>query len=105
MQKTDKKFSAFEIVVGLILIVYCTLMVIVFLWALNTSIKSDDNFLSDPRGLTSTFAFENYISAFKLKKNSFDNELQWKSSFDVAKLGNKYLLSNEEKIEKVYKRR
>ena len=47
--------------------------------------------------------FENYISAFKLKKNSFDNELQWKSSFDVAKLGNKYLLSNEEKIEKVYK--
>ena len=64
MQKTHKKFSAFELIMGLVLIVYCAFMIIIFLWALNTSVKSDDNFLADPRGLTNSFAFENYISAF-----------------------------------------
>ncbi len=64
MQKTHKKFSAFELIIGLVLIVYCAFMIIIFLWALNTSVKSDDNFLADPRGLTNSFAFENYISAF-----------------------------------------
>ena len=64
MRKTGKKFSAFELILGSVLIVYCAFMVIIFLWALNTSIKSDDNFLADPRGLTNSFAFENYLSAF-----------------------------------------
>ena len=49
MRKTGKKFSAFELILGSVLIVYCAFMVIIFLWALNTSIKSDDNFLADPR--------------------------------------------------------
>ena len=64
MRKTGKKFSAFELILGSVLIVYCAFMVIIFLWALNTSIKSDDNFLADPRGVTNSFAFENYLSAF-----------------------------------------
>lgn len=64
MQKTRKSFSIFELIIGLTLIAYCAFMIIIFLWALNTSLKSDDNFLADPVGFTKTFAFENYLSAF-----------------------------------------
>ena len=39
-------------------------MVIVFLWALNTSLKTADNFSRDPVGITRAFAFENYIKVF-----------------------------------------
>ena len=74
MRKTGKKFSAFELILGSTLIVYCAFMLIIFLWALNTSIKSDDNFLADPRGLTNSFAFENYLSAF--------NNIKYKDGLD-----------------------
>lgn len=47
--------------------------------------------------------FENYISSFRLKKNVFVNPAEWQKTFDIAKLGNKYLSENENKINKVYK--
>lgn len=64
MKNNRKNTSVFEIAIGLILILYCVLMILLFVWALNTSIKTDDNFLKDPVWVTKTFAFDNYIKAF-----------------------------------------
>ena len=64
MRKGRKKISIFEISIGLILIAYCLFMLVLFLWALNTSVKSDDNFSKDPIWLTQKFTIDNYIAAF-----------------------------------------
>lgn len=47
--------------------------------------------------------FENYISAFKLRKKNFESENEWQTGFEIAKIGNKYLTKNEKQINKVYK--
>ena len=64
MQKTNKKFPVFELLISVLLIAYCAFMILLFAWALNTSLKSDENFLADPRGLTKSFEIKNYLSAF-----------------------------------------
>ncbi len=64
MQKGRRKFTAFEIAIGTLLLVYCFFMIVLFVWAISTSLKTDDNFLKDPVGFTNSFAFDNYLAAF-----------------------------------------
>ena len=74
MQNTNKKFPVFELLISILLIAYCAFMIVLFAWAFNTSLKSDDNFLADPRGLTKTFEIKNYLSAF--------NNIKYKDGLD-----------------------
>lgn len=64
MEKSKKKISIFEIVIGIVLLLYCAILIVLFAWALNTSLKTFDNFAKDHIWLTNTFAFKNYITAF-----------------------------------------
>ncbi len=60
----QKKFSAFSAVVGTFLGIYVLSIIGMFLWALNSSLKTVDTFDFDTLGITKDFAFENYVTAF-----------------------------------------
>jgi ATP-dependent helicase/DNAse subunit B len=46
--------------------------------------------------------FETYISNFRIKKSVLLNKAEWKSSYEIAKLKNSFLIKNEKSIQKVY---
>ena len=64
-----RKFSPFGIVVGSILGIYTLAIIMLFLWAINSSLKTVDQFDFDTTGLTKTFHFDNYRYAFYLGFN------------------------------------
>lgn len=64
MLNTKKKTSAFEVIIGVVLIVYCLIFIALFVWAFATSLKTDDEFIKDPAGLVGSFKFSNYIEVF-----------------------------------------
>ena len=64
MIKTKRKPSVFEIVIGCILILYCLVFAIVFVWAICTSLKTGDEFIQNPSGLSSSLNFSNFIEVF-----------------------------------------
>ena len=61
-----KKFSLFGLVVGCILGIYTLAMITLFLWAINSSLKTVEQFDFDTIGLSKTFHFDNYRYAFYL---------------------------------------
>ena len=64
-----RKISPFGIIVGSILGIYTLAIVMLFLWAINSSLKTVDQFDFDTTGLTKTFHFDNYLYAFYLGFN------------------------------------
>lgn len=59
-----KRISAFTIIVGALLAIYVLSILFMFLWALNTSLKTSETFDHDVLGITKDFAFDNYLTAF-----------------------------------------
>ena len=57
--------SAFGFVVGFLLVIYSLGLIALLLWAVNTSLKTDDNYFLDQLGLTKTWSFPNYVNSFK----------------------------------------
>lgn len=64
-----RKVSPFGLVFGSILGIYTIGMILLFLWAVNASLKMVDQFDFDTIGLTKTFYFTNYEYAFYLGFN------------------------------------
>lgn len=64
MIKTKRKLSVFEIIVGLILLVYCVAFILIFIWSFCTSLKTGDEFLANPSGLANSFNIGNFIDTF-----------------------------------------
>jgi len=57
--------TPFMIVIGFLLLIYGIGLVALFLWAINTSLKDNDNFIRDPLWLTSSWDFANYVTVFE----------------------------------------
>lgn len=64
MKRTKRKITALEITLFIILLCYVLLLILIFAWSLNTSLKTDSNFKEDSIGLTKSFHFANFINAF-----------------------------------------
>lgn len=83
--KSKKHFSAFEVIIFIILALYAVSMFALLFWALNTSLKSDDVFYRDIKGvlgITTEFKFSNFITAFNyLKVPGTGSLAQYKISF------------------------
>ncbi len=62
--RKPNRLSPYGAIVGTVLGVYVLSMIAMFLWALNTSLKTVDSFDFDTIGLTKDFAFENYATAY-----------------------------------------
>lgn len=59
-----RKISPFGIIVGFLLGVYTLLIILMFLWALNSSLRTVESFDQNVLWLTKDFAFDNYVTAF-----------------------------------------
>ena len=83
--KSKKHFSVFEVIIFTVLALYAISMFILLLWALNTSLKSDDVFYRDINGvlgITTEFKFSNFLTAFNyLKVPGTGSLAQYKISF------------------------
>ncbi len=64
MLKSKRKISLFEIIIGCILVLYCVAFVVLFVWALCTSLKTSDEFMKNPSGLLNSFNIKNFIDVF-----------------------------------------
>lgn len=74
MKAKKKRISVFGISVGALLAFYTLVMLGIFLWAINASLKSSETFDFDTVGITREFAFGNYVKAFFL---GFDKEIPY----------------------------
>ena len=83
--KLKRRFTVFETVILIVLALYALSMFVLLLWALNTSLKSDDVFYRDALGvlgITTEFKFSNFITAFNyLKVPGTGSLAQYKISF------------------------
>ncbi len=62
--KKPKRLSPYGVTVGTLLGIYVASIIIMFLWAINSSLKTVESFDFDTVGITKDFAFSNYIAAF-----------------------------------------
>ncbi len=62
--RKPKRLSPYGAVVGSLLGVYVASIIIMFLWAINSSLKTVESFDFDTVGVTKDFAFNNYVAAF-----------------------------------------
>lgn len=64
MKNKKMKLSPFGIIVGAFIGIYVLSIILMFLWAVNSSLKTVDTFDFDTIGFTKDFSFENYTIAF-----------------------------------------
>lgn len=62
--KIKRRLSVFEAVVGSILLLYCLAFLILFIWAICTSLKAGEEFIRNPSSLLNSFHFSNYLDVF-----------------------------------------
>ena len=60
------RFSAFLLILGILLFVYAISLIVPFLWALTASFKDRIDFAINPFGLPETWHFENYSLIFSM---------------------------------------
>ena len=61
-------FSAFGVIIGILLILYVLGIMILFLWSFSTALKTTDNFDRDPLGWTKSWAWTNFADVFTKMK-------------------------------------
>lgn len=59
---------AFRLFCGVIIILFLIIYLYPLFYAFNASIKTREDYLNNPMGLTTTFAFGNYVQAWKMAK-------------------------------------
>ena len=64
MKRVKKSLPVFAIVILAVLIFYAVSLVVPFIWAIDTSLKSMMDFTIDPVWPSFSFTFENYLQAF-----------------------------------------
>ena len=64
MKRVKKSLPVFAIVILAVLILYAVSLVVPFIWAIDTSLKSMMDFTIDPVWPSFSFTFENYLQAF-----------------------------------------
>ena len=72
--------STFGVINGIVLTVYVIGMMLLFLWALSTALKTTDNFDRDPLGWTRSWAWTNFGDVFmkmRVQVSGNDGGLHW----------------------------
>ncbi len=68
--KIKRKFSAFALILMILFIIYTVTLLLLLVWAFNTSLKIDEKaFKRDPIGLTKDWAFVNFAKVFQYMQN------------------------------------
>ena len=64
MKTAKKRINVFLLVIGVVLLIYAISLLVPFIWAIITSLKSNPDFMINPMDLPQAWLFSNYKTAF-----------------------------------------
>lgn len=90
MKKAKLKINIFGIIVSVLLSLYCLGLLVLFVWAVTTSLKTSDGFMKDPIWIHE-IVLDNYINAFSQIKYQVFKNGAWETKYYETMLLNSIL--------------